>query len=155
MKDSPCELAAYGLVHETRHRAQLLADVTSDPQQVILNRVALNNESHHTRLRDAVVWQKATDDHRILFAMCDDLGYARPPRLPGCVSAGTVAVQAMHAMKEFGEFIAACEAAARDGNVTARERNEIRKQWLEMEATVSSLVGLTDQPTTVARGVKS
>lgn len=145
MKDTPCELAAYGLVHAVRHRVQLLADVTNDPPQVITNRVALNSETHHTRLRDAVAWQKATDDHRILFAMCDELGYARPPRLPEFVSDGDVGVQAMHAMREFGEFIAACEVAMRDGNVTARERSEIRKQWLEMEASVSALVGTADR----------
>lgn len=145
MKDTPCEIAAYGLVHDDRHRIKLLAELTGDSPQVIANRVALNNETHHTRLRDAVEWQKAFGDHRILFAMCAELGYARPPRLPDAVSVEDVGMQAMHAMKEFGEFIAACESAARNGNISARERADIRKEWLEMEASVSALVGLADR----------
>lgn len=144
-KDTPCERAAWRLVHADRHRAQLLAEATGDSAQMIRNRAELNIDTHHTRLKDAVLWQKATGDHCILFEMCAELGYARPPRLPEAVQGGDVGEHAMAAMKEFGEFIAACRAAVADGKLTQAERRAIHKEWIELEAEVSALLSSAER----------
>jgi len=81
--------------------------------------------------------QALTDDHRILQAMAEELGYVAM-RLPSCDDAD-FGLAAMRSVKEFGMFIGSCEESLRDGKVTQNELRRIESELLKTIAHASRL----------------
>lgn len=95
-------------------------------------------------LEDAVKVQALSGDHRILLAMCMELGYQPPQRMhAGCEGApaalaGNVALS--QAAKEFGDVVTTTAAALADDVITPNELRAITQECGELVVKLQGLM---------------
>lgn len=121
---SAVENAAYAVVHATRDRARDIAERTGINYPVLLNKVNPHNERNLLTAVEAVAIQKASGDHRILFAEAAELGYACIP-LQQCSAAGDMAHALATLCAQFGEYAREVGNATADGRVTFNEVKQL------------------------------
>lgn len=131
--------AAYHTAHAFPGGVPALAQRMAVSQHTLAHKVSLYDTTHHLTLREAVTMQEISRDYRILYAMAGALGHV-------CVSmqiskAPSTMGDVLRMAREFGEMLAAVEAAAADGRVTQNEMHECERQFAELVAAGQTMLG--------------
>lgn len=108
-------------------------------------------------LEDAVKVQALSGDHRILLAMCLELGYQPPQRMRigdeavPTAQAGNIALS--EAAKEFGDVVTTAAAALADDVITPNELRAITQECGELVVKLQSLMHTASAMCPSVRGV--
>lgn len=138
--------AAYATVHDYPGGSESLAPRLNMSAAVLRNKVNLNNTSHHLTLREAMRVMGVTDDHRILFAECEELGYMPPMRrVEFNVSDAALLETYTRLMSELGEFSREFHLALSDGKITSKEIVRLREEMREFQAAGEELLNRAEQ----------
>lgn len=132
--------AAYHCVHDYPGGVPSLAPRVGMNANTLMNKVALNNSTHHLSLREATTIQAATKDTRIVAAMARTLGGV-------FISLDTdtqhsTMEQVMHMAKEFGDVLQAVNDAVSDGRVTRNEMLACERQAAELQAALNGVLAV-------------
>lgn len=124
--------AAHATIHDYPGGAASLAPRLGMVQAVLNSKVNPNTHTHHLTLSEALRVMVMTGDHRILRAVCDELGYMPPiPRLEVGVSDLALLETYTQLISELGAFSQAFHAALTDGRITKREINDLEREMLD------------------------
>lgn len=136
----PLEQAMYDMVHDFKGGAVKLSAKVNMNAGTLQHKVNPTMETHHLTLKEAASLMFATQDFRLLHALCHELGFA-------CVPIGNISgvsdVEFLNkytlAMSEVGQLSQAIYSAFDDGLITAREVSRVRKETLEAITALAEL----------------
>lgn len=111
--------------------------------QILINKLNPHNKTHHLSLAEAMQMMRLSDDHRILFAAADELGYELKPLQ--AIGQQTPMQAVSHTIEEFGQLVSACSDALADGKVTLLEVRRVEKELSELISQASALAALLRQ----------
>lgn len=131
--------AAYHTAHAFAGGVPAMAQRMGANVNTLTHKVSLSDTTHHLTLRESVAMQEISGDYRILYAMAGALGHV-------CVSmqfsrAPSTMGDVLRMAKEFGDVLAAVEAAAADGRVSLNEMHECERQFAELVAAGQTMLG--------------
>lgn len=127
-------LSAYNTIHSYLGGVKSLAhDLDMNPT-TLDNKVNPHNSTHHLRLDEAVAIMALTENHSLIYVMCDQLGFKPPLPKGDCGSVSDTALLELHASvhKEMGDVSACLLDALEDGQFSALEINAISKEINEV-----------------------
>ena len=132
--------AAYHCVHDFGGGVPALAPRVGMNANTLMNKVSLNNTTHHLTLREATTIQEVTKDTRIVSAMAAALGGVFISLRAD--TQHTTMEQVMHMAKEFGEVLAAVNDAVADGRVSHNEMLACERQAAELQAALNGVLSV-------------
>lgn len=132
--------AAYHCVHDYPGGVPSLAPRVGMNVNTLMNKVALNNTTHHLTLLEATKIQAVANDKRIVAAMARTLGGVFISLEAD--SLHTTMEQVMHMAKEFGDVLQAVNDAVTDGMVTQNEMLACERQAAELQAAINGVLAV-------------
>lgn len=136
--------AAYATAHDYPGGTPSLAPRLNLSGAMLRNKVNPNDATHHLTLAEAMRMQSLTDDHRILHAMADELGYVCI-RLPDHGASDMALLDSFMAItKELGEFASEFQKDWADGRIDAKEIDRLRKEFYEPQQSAAAFMGMIE-----------
>lgn len=137
--------AAYHTVHDYPGGSESLGPRLKISPAVLRNKVNPHNETHHLTLAESMRMQTVTNDHRILHAMCDELGYLPP--IP-CFDFEGVSDEALlesysKLIAKLGRFSQRFHTALSDGRVSRREIDRLTESMRGFQGAAEELLART------------
>ncbi|MCC9597763.1 MULTISPECIES: phage regulatory CII family protein [unclassified Rubrivivax] len=133
--------AAYDTVHSADGGAKVVAGKMSIGHQVLLNKVGLNNTTHHLTLQEAVRLMQVTGDLRILHAMAESFdGLFIPVPRPATEGAPNLVGDLARMSAEFGELMHEVAEDLADGVISDNEMVRVEKEANGLRVALSTLL---------------
>jgi len=138
--------AAYATVHDYPGGSASLGPRVGINPVVLSSKVNPNTSTHHLMLVEALRLMALTGDHRILRAICDELGYLPPiPRLDCAVPDVALLETYTRLMAELGDFSREFHTAMADGRLTLREIERMDAEMMDVFAAGEELLNRARQ----------
>lgn len=130
--------AAYLTAHEYPGGVPALAvRMKAKSAAVLSHKLNPNNSDNHLSLTDLMTMMAMTNDHRVLHAMCMELGYMALP-LP-TVEDETTAEAIVETCEKFADYLKSVTTTMADNKVTKTELRNVRKNLGTMVAQAGKL----------------
>ncbi|PHS23518.1 MAG: hypothetical protein COA83_09780 [Methylophaga sp.] len=144
------EEAMYHMVHDFKGGAGKIAARTNMNSGTLQNKVNPTMEGHHLTFKEAINIMATTQDFRLLYAACAELGHACVPMDDEHgVSDLEFLTQFSASMAEVGELSLAIKDAFADGRISKREVSMVHKEALDAIAAIAKLptrmAGMSDE----------
>lgn len=134
--------AAYATVHcDGAEETTVIAERMGLGKQVLLNKVNVNNTTHHLTLLETVKLMQVTNDIRILNALAADFGGIYVPR-PDALheSADQLIGDISNMSLKFGTLIQEVAKDIADSKITSNEMKNIEKQANDLRVALEVLL---------------
>ncbi len=134
--------AAYATVHyDGAEDTSVIAERMGLGKQVLLNKVNVNNTTHHLTLLEAVKLMQVTNDFRILSALAAEFGGIYVPRPQALnVSADQLIGDISNMSLKFGTLIQEVAKDIVDSRITPNEMKSIEKQANDLRVALEVLL---------------
>lgn len=134
------EQAAYDTVHEFDGGARAVSAGMTIGYQVLVNKVSINNNTHHLTLSEAVRLMHFTGDARILDAMAADFGgiFVPVPKMDG--GPGNLVGDLAEMSAEFGSLMREVAEDLADGVVTDNEMARVEREASKLREALAVLL---------------
>ena len=138
--------AAYSTAHDYPGGTDSLGPRIGMSGAILRGKVNPADTSHHLRLDEAMKLMAMTADHRILVAMCEELGYLPPiPRVDFAVSDSALLETYTKLMSELGDFSREFHTSLADGVLTTIEVDRMQQEMLQFFSAGEELLSRARQ----------
>lgn len=138
--------AAYAVAHDYAGGTESLAPRLGMSGAILRGKVNPNDAKHHLTLAESERMQLLTDDHRIMFAMAEELGYMPPlRRVDFNVSDQSLLETYTKLMAELGDFSREFNSALVDGKITKSEIKRMRTEMRQFQSAGEELMNRAEQ----------
>lgn len=137
--------AAYDTVHDYAGGSESLAPRVDMNARVLRNKVDPKCETHHLSLNEARRIMARTRDHRMLYALNDELGYLPPiPRIPFDEVSDLALLESFtKLMAKVGEFSGVFHTSIADNRITQAEIDVLTIDLRAFQAAGEELLART------------
>jgi hypothetical protein len=134
--------AAYATVHNNEaEKTALIAEKMGLSKQVLLNKLNINNATHHLTLAEAVKLMQATHDLRILHALAAEFGGVYVPRVDALEENADRLISDISQMSmKFGALIQEVAKDIADGEISANELGYIEEDAMSLRNALEALL---------------
>jgi hypothetical protein len=133
--------AAHDTVHFAKEGTKAIAAKMGLSPQMLLNKVGLNNETHHLRMSEAALLMRVTGDTRILETLANELGgiFIHVPDLASGAPSSLVGDLA-NMSAEFGALMKEVADGVADGQLSDNEMSKVEREAEKLRAALAFLL---------------